>query len=75
MVNQQVHVVVVLGMDPQTKSIKVHVPQVFSSKADAVAFVKVNKVPGEQKKWEIHTTVADLIAPFSFARDVPPNYK
>lgn len=73
---QQVYAVAVWGYSQAKKGIEVKIPRIFSSKADAINFVRLNKDPTDKTtRWEIHTTIAELKDSFSFARDVPPNYK
>ena len=73
---QQVHAVVVWGYSEEKKRIVVKVPRIFSAKKDALTFVGMNRVPNDTNtKWEVHTTVAEIAQSFSFARDIPPNYK
>lgn len=73
---QQVFAVAVWGYSEAKKSIEVKIPHIFASKTDAINFVRLNKDPSDKStRWEIHTTLADLKESFSFARDVPPNYK
>lgn len=74
MTEQQVHAVVVWYLDPQ-KKIKIHVPRVYSSKEDAAAFIKLNKVHGEPKQWAIHTTICEINTSFNFCKDIMPNFK
>jgi hypothetical protein len=71
---QQVFAVINWWYDPQEKAFKVNVPRVCSSKRDAVLYVNLNKVQ-DGKKWEIHTTVAELAGAFNFSTDITPNYK
>ncbi len=72
----QCHAVVVWGYSEEKKRIVVKVPRIFSAKNDALTFVRMNKVNTDTNtKWEVHTTVAEITQNFSFARDVPPNYK
>lgn len=73
---QQAFGVIVWGYDQEKKKIAVKLPRIFTSKADAVNFVRLNKDPSNANtKWEIHTTIAELKDNFSFSRDVPPNFK
>lgn len=73
---QQVFAVIVWGYSDKLKRVEVKVPHIFSSKAEAMNFVRLNKDPSDKSiRWEIHTTIADLKESFSFSRDVPPNYK
>ncbi len=75
MTETQVFAVVSWWYDSQAKEFKVNVPRIYSSKRDAVLHVQFNKVPSDGKKWEIHTTVADLAGAFNFSTDIVPNYK
>lgn len=70
----QLFIVVVWGYDPDKKRVVVKIPQVFSSKADAVNFVRLNKIPNDNStKWEVHTSTVELTENFNFARDIRPN--
>lgn len=74
--DKQVFAAVVWGYDEKTKTIKVKIPHIFTSKPDCAEFIRLNKDPQDKSvKWELHSTMATIKDRFYFPSDVVPNYK
>lgn len=70
----QIFIVLTWAYNPEKKRIVVKVMETFSNRADAVQYVRINKIPGDNStKWEVHSSIVELTNKFDFARDIKPN--